>query len=89
LLAGGEPAQAERALLDARSEAEWLGFRTILWRIEAELSGISAASGDASHAAELLNEARGVIEQIAGTIDDADLRSSFLALPEVRAVTSG
>ena len=54
-----------------------------------ELSGISAARGDAAHAAELLNEARGVIEQIAGTIDDAELRSSFLGLPEVRAVTSG
>ena len=54
-----------------------------------ELSGISAARGDAAHAAELLNEARGVIEQIADSIDDAELRSSFLGLPEVRAVTSG
>jgi hypothetical protein len=30
-----------------------------------------------------------VIEQIAGTIDDAELRSSFLGLPDVRAVISG
>ena len=44
LLAGGEPDEAERALLDGRSEAERLGFRPILWRIEMELSGIAAAT---------------------------------------------
>ena len=54
-----------------------------------ELSGVSAAGGDAVRADELLSEARGVIEQIADSIDDAELRSSFLGLPEVRAVTSG
>jgi ATP/maltotriose-dependent transcriptional regulator MalT len=89
LLAGGEPAQAERALLDGRIEAERLGFLTVLWRIDVELSGISATRGEAARAAELLNEARGVIEQIADSIDDAELRSSFLGMPDVRAVTSG
>jgi class 3 adenylate cyclase/tetratricopeptide (TPR) repeat protein len=88
LLATGGSALAEATLLDARSETERLGFVTILWRIELELSGVSAAAGDAAHAAELRKEAGSVIDQIAGSIDDAELRSSFLALPDVRAATS-
>ncbi len=90
LLASGQSPEAEKALLDARSEAERLGFRRmILWRIDAELSGIAASGGDGARAAELRNEARSVIEQIAGSIDDPELRSSFLSLPDVQAVTSG
>jgi tetratricopeptide (TPR) repeat protein len=88
LVATGGPAEAEATLLDARSETERLGFVTILWRIEVELSGVSAAAGDAAHAAELRKEAGSVIEHIAGSIDDATLRASFLALPDVRAATS-
>ena len=86
LLAGGRPGEAETALLDGRSEAERLGFGPILWRIDVELSGISAARGDAAHATELRNEARRLIEQMSGSIDDAELRSSFLGLPDVVAV---
>ncbi len=89
LLASGLPGEAETALLEAHTEAERLAFGPVLWRIDVELSGVSAARGDAAGAAELRNEARGLIERIAGSIDDAELRSSFLALPEVEAVTSG
>jgi class 3 adenylate cyclase/tetratricopeptide (TPR) repeat protein len=88
LLSGGGPAEAETALLEARSEAERLGFRTILWRIDAELGGLSAAGGDATRATELRDEAGSVIEQIAEGIDDVEIRASFLALPDVRAVLS-
>ena len=45
--------------------------------------------GDAGRAAEFRNEARSVIEQIAGSIDDTELRSSFLGLSEVEAVRAG
>ncbi|HJS26095.1 MAG TPA: hypothetical protein VJ913_03095, partial [Actinomycetota bacterium] len=89
LRARGERAQAETALLDARSEAEGHGFRTILWRIDVALSDIAAEGGDAARAAVLRSEAGSVIEQIAGSIDDPELRSSFLALPDVEAVRSG
>jgi class 3 adenylate cyclase/tetratricopeptide (TPR) repeat protein len=90
LRAGGETVQAESALREARTEAERLGFATVLWRIDRELSDMSAAGGDAVGAAELRNEARGVITRIADSIEDAELRSSFLALPDVvEAVGSG
>jgi class 3 adenylate cyclase/tetratricopeptide (TPR) repeat protein len=89
LLAGGDTAGAETALVDARSEAEQLGFAPILWRIDVELSGIWATAGDAAKAADLRSEARRAIERIAASIDDAELRSSFLNLPDVQAVASG
>ena len=88
-LASGRPGEAETALLEAHTEAERLGFGPVLWRIDVELSDVSAARGDAARAAELRNEARGLIERIAASIDDAELRSSFLALPDVEAATSG
>jgi class 3 adenylate cyclase/tetratricopeptide (TPR) repeat protein len=88
LLALGEPGEAETALLEGRLEAERLGFGPVLWRIDAELSGIAAERGDASRAVDLLDEAKGLIEQIAASIDDTELRSSFLGLPDVEAVRS-
>jgi hypothetical protein len=75
-------------LLEGRVEAEHLGFGPTLWRIDAQLSDLSAADGDAARAAELRQEARGLIERIAASIDDTELRSSFLGLPDVDAVRS-
>jgi class 3 adenylate cyclase/tetratricopeptide (TPR) repeat protein len=86
LRAGGGTGPAETVLLDARSEAERLGFAPILWRIDVELSDVAAARGEAARVAELRNEASGVIERIAGTIDDGELRASYLARPDVRTV---
>lgn len=89
MLAVGEPAAAEAALLEGRAEAEQLGFGPTLWRIDVALSGIRTADGDAARAREFRDEARGLIAQIAGSIDDVELRSSFLGLPDVDAVTTG
>jgi hypothetical protein len=75
-------------LLEGRLEAERLGFGPVLWRIDAELSGIAAERGDAPRAVDLLDEAKGLIERIAASIDDTELRSSFLGLPDVVAVRS-
>jgi class 3 adenylate cyclase/tetratricopeptide (TPR) repeat protein len=88
LLALGEPGEAETALVEGRLEAERLGFGPVQWRIDAELSGIAAERGDAPRAVDLLDEAKGLLEQIAATLDDPELRSSFLGLPEVEAVRS-
>ncbi|HEU4355083.1 MAG TPA: adenylate/guanylate cyclase domain-containing protein [Actinomycetota bacterium] len=84
----GRTDDAQTALQEARSEAERMGFRPVLWRIDAELGGIAAARRDAASAADLRSQAHGAIEQIAQSIDDAELRSSFLALPDVEALTS-
>ncbi len=85
----GKLDEAERALLEGSAEAEQLGFEPIRWQIEMALSRVASAAGDAARAAELRNRANERIDRIAGSIDDAQLRSSFLGLPEVQAVTAG
>ena len=65
--------EAERTLREARSAADGLGHRRILWEILAELSRIV---GEEEHA-ELVIEARGIVRSIAGTVDE-DLRTSFV-----------
>ncbi len=82
----GELEEAERALLEGSAEAEALGFDPIQWKIEMALSRVASATGDEARAADLRNQAKDIVDRIAGTIDDAQLRSSFLTRPEVRAV---
>jgi class 3 adenylate cyclase/tetratricopeptide (TPR) repeat protein len=79
LAAAGSTREAERALREARSGAEDLGHRRILWEILAKLGRIV---GDEERA-ELEEEARGIVQTIADTLD-GDLRASFVDRPDVR-----
>jgi hypothetical protein len=83
LAAAGRTPEAERTLREARSAAEGSGHRRILWEILANLSGIV---GDEEHA-ELREEARGIVETIADTLD-SDLRASFVDRPDVRELST-
>jgi hypothetical protein len=47
-----------------------------------------ADRGDAAEAATLRAEAASIVSAITETIDDQELRSSFLALPDVSAALS-
>ena len=47
---------------------------------------LAASRGDAEAAADLEAEAVAVVTEIAGTIEDEELRESFLSVPGVRAV---
>jgi tetratricopeptide (TPR) repeat protein len=78
LAASGDVDEAERALAEARSEAERLEHRLVLWEILAQLSQIEASRGNAEHAAELRSEARGIVEHVADGLEDVELRASFL-----------
>jgi hypothetical protein len=89
LAAGGQGGEAEGVLRDARSEAESLRARRILWEILWELSEVVTAQGNIVEATELRTAAGRVIDQIAESIDAAKLRASFVARPEVRALSSG
>ena len=88
-LAGlGRTDEAERTLLEARSEAASLRFDPILWRIGVALLDLTA-SGDPSRADGFRRDARAAIERIADRIDEPELRSSFLGLPDVAAIVAG
>jgi tetratricopeptide (TPR) repeat protein len=86
LEAVGDLEGAERVLHEARSEAELLECRRVLWEILRELSLIALARGDAASASALRAQAGRVVDWIAGSIEDEGLRASFLARPEVASV---
>ena len=86
LAAVGERKEAEAALGEAKTRAEELGFRRPLVEIEWELSRLAAERGDRPSADDLAAHAASLLAQIADTIDDDDLRASFLALPKVRTI---
>ena len=88
LTALGRTDEAERVLLEGRDEAEKLGFAPIVWRIDMALCDIASAAGDRGRSVELRDRARRVIERLAASIDEEDLRASFLASPDVRAVVA-
>ena len=87
VLAGeGKREDAEAALGEARERARELDFRRQLWEIEWELGRLAAERGDERAATELRTHAASILGQVAETIDDDELRASFLALPRVHAV---
>jgi tetratricopeptide (TPR) repeat protein len=74
---------ARERWLESRDEAEAIGSRRTLWRV---LNALSQLEGDLTEAERLRQEAQHVIEYIAEHIDCAELRESFLNLPDVQAV---
>jgi hypothetical protein len=86
LLGVGQADHAYQVLGEARAEAEALGARRALWSILYDLSQIAVEQGETAEAEVLRREAREVIAYIAGHAGTSELRVSFLARPEVRAV---
>jgi ATP/maltotriose-dependent transcriptional regulator MalT len=79
LAMSGNSDEAERALAEARTHAERLEHRLVLWEVLAELSQVASARGDAELAARLRSKARRLVERTADGLDDVELRASFLA----------
>jgi len=88
LAAFGRHDEAESALLEGRDAAEQLGFAPMTWQIDLALSRVVADAGDPTRAAELRERAKAIVERLAATIDDELLRATFLASPDVQAVTA-
>jgi len=86
LRAMGQSEAALEALNAARAEGEALGSRRGLWPILAASSALEAERGHAAAAASLRQRAAGLITFVADHIGDAELRATFVALPDVRAV---
>jgi class 3 adenylate cyclase/tetratricopeptide (TPR) repeat protein len=89
LASAGQVDEAKRALGEARSEAERREHRRVLWEVLRELSEILDAQPNAEGARELRAEARRLVEWMAESVDDDELRSSFLGRPDVKVVLSG
>lgn len=85
LRAQGETAQALELLKQARTEAEALQARRILWQILARQSEIELQRGNAAEAEACRVQAQAVVEYIVQH-SPAEFRSGFLSLPQVQAV---
>jgi tetratricopeptide (TPR) repeat protein len=82
LLAQGQMEAAHARWLEARAVAEAIGSRRMLWRV---LFALSQLEPNPTEAERLHQQAREIVAYIADHTP-ADLRDSFLGLPEVRAV---
>ncbi len=84
LLAQDRLEEARAILAEARSEAEELGCRPILWRILAALAETEEQLGDENQVTSLRHQAWEVITVLANSILDDDHRATFLALQDVQ-----
>lgn len=82
--AQGEIDDARKALTQARAEAEEMGLRRIHWPILAALAELKAEQGDTAVATELRGEAGNILNAMADNLPQGELRTSFLAQPEIR-----
>ena len=83
-LAGlGREDEAYGSFEEGRAKAEALGLNWISWQVLAQMAAIETARGNEVKAASLRQQARSIIHAIADNIAQEDLRTSFLALPEV------
>jgi tetratricopeptide (TPR) repeat protein len=85
LLAQGQMEEAYEVLTEARAKSEATGSRRVLWPTLLILSQVETQRGHPAEGENLRQRAREIIEYI---IDHTppNLRASFLALPQVRAV---
>jgi class 3 adenylate cyclase/tetratricopeptide (TPR) repeat protein len=76
LAASGDTDGAAVVLGTAKTESERLQRRLVLWEVLAELADVTS---DPAEAAALRAEAHELVVSIAGSVEDDDLRKSFLA----------
>lgn len=86
LLKQNEFSSGKQTLEQARLVAEAIGSRRMLWRILSALSQVEEAEGNQVEAAGLRAQAREIVQSIADHTPP-DLRSEFLKLPDVQAVS--
>jgi tetratricopeptide (TPR) repeat protein len=87
-LALAQPEQARQALKEAQAIVEETGARRIGWHILWELSRLETAANHSDAARHYRQQARKVVQYIAGHAGSDELQASFLALPEVDELLS-
>jgi tetratricopeptide (TPR) repeat protein len=80
--------EAREVLLEALAESDTQGTPQNFQRLEAlaALSKIETEQGHAAEAQELRQQAREILQFIADSLDQSDIRANFLAGPKIRAI---
>lgn len=89
LIRAGNLEEAYQVLSAARIVAETVGSQRNLWPVLAALSQVESRRGNRQETLALRHEAASIVRFIVDHVSDPGLRSTFLALPEVRAVLDG
>ena len=80
---------AEAKLLqEAISIAAQIGYRALLWQIKHDLALCERERGNAQEADGLIDRARTIVDEIAGSISDDKLRTTFLQSERVQRLKS-
>ena len=82
----GHPEEAYAAYQEAHSLATEQKARLVLWQICAQLAEMEAERGNLDESQSLKEQARATIAFIADHVGRDDLRSTFLAMPEVQRI---
>ena len=77
LVAVGRPKEAESMLLAARDHAQGIGELSQLWRIQSDLAQLYGGMKRNSEADSARSAARLLIDELAATIPDEELRDTF------------
>jgi hypothetical protein len=88
LLLAGRAAEARAPLEEALAEAQATGAAMQAWYVLCVLGQLEAAHGDAVAAEGHWARAREIVRVIAGRIPSAEMRESFLARADVRALVA-
>jgi len=88
-IAEGDNATAESEFGIALEELEKYPVPVVAWRIYAQLGQLRSTSGDRGGAREAFGRAAAIVDEIAKSVDDDELRERFLASDAVRTVLSG
>ena len=78
LAALGRMEEAESVLCSARDAAQRQGMRPLLWRICVTLGKLYRTQAQREQAEEAFSLARTIIEELAGSVPDGELRDNFL-----------
>jgi tetratricopeptide (TPR) repeat protein len=81
----GQTETARKTLLEAQAAAEAIGSRRMLWQI---LFALSQLETDPAKIERLHQQAQEIVQSIANSIGNPELRASFLGLAEVQEVLS-
>jgi tetratricopeptide (TPR) repeat protein/transcriptional regulator with XRE-family HTH domain len=83
LLGLNQREMGRKCVQEARIEAEAIGSRPSLWPI---LFSLSQLEDNPAEAQALRQQSQEIVEYIAGNVENAELRASFLALPDVATI---
>ena len=78
--------EARAALEEGRLEASTTGSRRMLWPILVQLAEVEARQGNDAEASELRRQAREIVTFMADRMGTAELRKTFLNLPDARSL---